>query len=413
MEAIVFNLPRHLLTERGYPRLALLLSLLPSPMAAHWVFGGWPWSQEIWVLVVTTAFAHALAFWSAERMVRYPGHEVWGVAAFNLGFYMLLLVFAIAFGRLYFSRSFLLLSWILASLFLYMVLRFSPSMRLAFIPAGKAKLLQRLGMRPSESLSSLDGVEGVVVDWGDPEPRLLAWVKEATLRGFPVWHVTAVYERLTGRVLLDRETGLQEGLWAVVGVDRRPYMLFKRVWETALVLAFSPFLLLAILLVSLLVYLDLGRPVIFSQERVGLGGKVFRAYKFRTMRGAPRAGVYAGDEKDRITPLGRFLRRYRLDELPQFWNVLKGDMCLIGPRPEQRVLVEAYSSEIPLYCFRHIVRPGITGWAQVHHGYAEGKEGAWDKLSYDFFYIKYFSFWLDVRILVRTAWVVITGFGAK
>ncbi|MDM7324535.1 MAG: sugar transferase [Thermus sp.] len=252
-----------------------------------------------------------------------------------------------------------------------------------------------------------------MVDLGSPSPRVLAWIREASLRGLPVWHVATVYERFTGRVLLDQDAGLQEGLWAVAGVDRRPYMLFKRVWETLLVLAFSPFLLLAILLVSLLVYLDLGRPVIFSQERVGLGGKVFRAYKFRTMRGTPRAGVYAGDEKDRITPLGRFLRRYRLDELPQFWNVLKGDMSLIGPRPEQKVLVEAYSAEIPLYCFRHVVRPGITGWAQVYHGYAEGKEGTWDKLSYDLFYVKHFSFWLDVRILIRTAWVVVTGFGAK
>lgn len=413
MEALAFNLPRHLVAERGYPRLALFLSLLPSPIAAYWVFGEWPWSKETWVLVGITAFAHALAFWSAERMARYPGREVWGVAAFNLVFYLLLLVSVLAFGRLYFSRGFLLLSWVLASFFLYVGLRFSPFVRLAFIPAGRARLLQKLGVGPFESLRSLDGVEGVVVDLGAPEPRLLAWVKEATLRGFPVWHVTTVYEQLTGQVLLDQEAGVQAGLWAVAGVDRRPYMLFKRVWETALVLAFSPFLLLAILLVSLLVYLDLGGPVIFSQERVGLGGKVFRAYKFRTMRGAPRAGVYAGSEKDRITPLGRLLRRYRLDELPQLWNVLKGDMSLIGPRPEQRVLVEAYSPEIPLYCFRHVVRPGITGWAQVHHGYAEGKEGTWNKLSYDLFYIKHFSFWLDIRILIRTVWVVITGFGAK
>jgi lipopolysaccharide/colanic/teichoic acid biosynthesis glycosyltransferase len=165
--------------------------------------------------------------------------------------------------------------------------------------------------------------------------------------------------------------------------------------------------------VALLVYLDLGRPVLFAQERVGMGGKPFRAYKFRTMRGAPREGAYAGEERDRITPLGRILRRYRLDELPQLWNVLKGEMSLIGPRPEQRVLAETYAQEIPLYSLRHAVRPGLTGWAQVHHGYAEGKDGAMVKLSYDLYYIKHLSFWLDLRIVLRTLWVLLSGYGAK
>lgn len=131
------------------------------------------------------------------------------------------------------------------------------------------------------------------------------------------------------------------------------------------------------------------------------------------MRGAPREGVYAGAEADRITPLGKLLRKLRLDELPQLWNVLRGEMALVGPRPEQKVLAEKYAEEIPSYMLRHVVRPGLTGWAQVHHGYAEGLEGTIEKLSYDLYYVKHCSFWLDLRILVRTLWVILTGFGAK
>ncbi|WP_253731965.1 sugar transferase [Thermus scotoductus] len=195
--------------------------------------------------------------------------------------------------------------------------------------------------------------------------------------------------------------------------DRGLYPLFKRAWEVGLVLLLSPLALLVGFLVALAVYLDLGRPILFAQERVGLGGRVFRVYKFRTMRGEPREGAYAGEEQDRITPLGRFLRRYRLDELPQLWNVLKGEMSLVGPRPEQRVLAEAYAREIPLYPLRHTVRPGLTGWAQVHQGYAEGKEETLVKLSYDLYYIKHLSFFLDLRILLRTVFVVLSGFRAR
>jgi lipopolysaccharide/colanic/teichoic acid biosynthesis glycosyltransferase len=102
-----------------------------------------------------------------------------------------------------------------------------------------------------------------------------------------------------------------------------------------------------------------------------------------------------------------------LDELPQLWNVLKGEMALVGPRPEQRILAETYAREIPLYALRHTVRPGLTGWAQVHQGYAEGKEETLMKLSYDLYYVRHLSFFLDLRILLRTIWVVLSGFQAK
>lgn len=393
----------------------MVLSLLPTPIAALWLFGLPPWPAEYLPLLGLTLLAHFGAFGFTDRMVRYPGREVWGVAAFNLLLFTLGLIAVLALGRIPYSGSFLVASTGLAFLLLLIYLRFAPYARLALVPGGKASWLQDLVVANGGAVADWADVEGLVADLRNPSPEAYPLLKEALLRGLSVWHVATVYEQYTGRVLLGYGPGHldPDGIGALAEMDRRPYMVFKRIWETGLILALAPLALLLGSVVALLVYLDLGRPVLFAQERVGLGGRAFKAYKFRTMRGSPRQGVYAGKEADRITPLGRFLRRYRLDELPQLWNVIKGDMSLVGPRPEQKVLAEEYSQEIPLYPLRHVVRPGLTGWAQVHHGYAEGKDGAWEKLSYDLYYIKHFSFWLDLRILVRTLWVVFTGFGAK
>lgn len=405
------RLPYRLIKPRNWPSPWLALGLLPALLAGLFFFGLPPWGVEVSTLVFLTALAHLLAFFATDRMARYPGKESWGLAAFNLFLFTLLLVAVLALGRLYYSRAYLLGATLAAFPLLMFYLNRIPPVRLALIPGGVADWLQvhlKEGLLP---MAYLDEVEGVVADLHHLDPKALPLLAEASLRGIPILHAASVYEGYTGRVPLG--PNFNEGLMALAETDRGLYPWFKRVWEVGLVLVCSPLLLILGLVVALLVYLDLGRPVIFAQERVGLGGRPFRAYKFRTMRGAPREGVYAGAEETRITPLGRFLRRYRLDELPQFWNVVKGDMNLIGPRPEQRVLAEVYAKEIPLYPLRHAVRPGLTGWAQVQQGYAEGVEGTQVKLSYDLYYIKHLSFWLDLRILVKTLWVIGTGFGAR
>lgn len=415
MGALVFSLPSRLVKARTGLGLIAVLSSLPTPLAAIWFFGLPPWPGEYFPLLGLTLLAHFGAFGFTDRMVRYPGREVWGVAAFNIMLFTLGLIAVLALGRIPYSGSFLTASTSLALVFLLLYLRFAPYARLALVPGGQASRLKGLVETNGGVVTDWADVEGLVADLRNPSPEVYSLLREALLRGLSVWHVATVYEQYTGRVLLEDSPGYPnpEGIGALAEADRGPYMLFKRIWETALILSLAPLILLLGSVVALLVYLDLGRPVIFAQERVGMGGRPFKAYKFRTMRGLPRQGVYAGNEVDRITPLGRFLRRYRLDELPQLWNVITGDMSLVGPRPEQKVLAEKYSQEMPLYPLRHVVRPGLTGWAQVHHGYAEGWEGAWEKLSYDLYYIKHFSFWLDLRILVRTLWVVFTGFGAK
>jgi lipopolysaccharide/colanic/teichoic acid biosynthesis glycosyltransferase len=157
---------------------------------------------------------------------------------------------------------------------------------------------------------------------------------------------------------------------------------------------------------------------LFRQRRLGLSGKPIMVAKFRTMRVLDagedeRGSAMTGHEDDRITRIGAFLRRSRIDELPQILNILKGEMSWIGPRPEALVLSSWYVGEIPFYRYRHVVRPGISGWAQVNQGHVAHVDEVHEKLQYDFFYIKYFSPWLDLLILFRTVKTMATGFGSK
>nr|WP_246359624.1 sugar transferase [Sphingomonas yantingensis] len=171
--------------------------------------------------------------------------------------------------------------------------------------------------------------------------------------------------------------------------------------------------------VAVMIRLDSPGPAIFRQQRIGFRGQPFTCYKFRTMRVAPAA---AGDDRShamtqsndqRITRIGRFLRTSRLDELPQILNVLKGEMSWIGPRPEATVLSRWYEAELPFYRYRHIVRPGITGWAQVNQGHVADVDEVLHKLHFDFYYIRRFSPWLDILIVARTIRTMVTGFGAR
>jgi lipopolysaccharide/colanic/teichoic acid biosynthesis glycosyltransferase len=153
-------------------------------------------------------------------------------------------------------------------------------------------------------------------------------------------------------------------------------------------------------------------PVIYRQQRVGLDGQIFVIRKFRSMRENAEAAtgpVWARPKDDRVTPVGAFLRRTRLDELPQLWNVLLGDMSLVGPRPERPEFVATLTRAIPFYGQRHVVKPGVTGWAQVRYTYGASDEDAMQKLQYDLFYIKHMSIWLDVFIMLRTVKVVLLG----
>jgi lipopolysaccharide/colanic/teichoic acid biosynthesis glycosyltransferase len=180
------------------------------------------------------------------------------------------------------------------------------------------------------------------------------------------------------------------------------YGSVKRVLDTAVVLLAAPAVFLVIAVAALLVLVMMGRPVFFIQGRVGLHGRAFQMLKLRTMRPSVSAGVATALNDARITPLGRFLRRSHIDELPQLWSVLTGDMALIGPRPEQPELVAQYRQLIPHYDLRHSVRPGLSGWSQVSFGYAATVEETRRKLEYDLFYIQHFGPRIDLEVLALT-----------
>ena len=170
-------------------------------------------------------------------------------------------------------------------------------------------------------------------------------------------------------------------------------------------------------LIALAIRIDSKGTMLFRQKRIGHAGKRITVYKFRTMRPVDiadeRRAAMTSDDDERITRVGRMLRNLRLDELPQIINILKWEMSWIGPRPEAEILSKWYTSELPFYRYRHVVKPGISGWAQVNQGHVAEVEEVNRKLQYDFYYIKYFSPWLDLLILLRTIKVMLTGFGSR
>ena len=193
-----------------------------------------------------------------------------------------------------------------------------------------------------------------------------------------------------------------------------PYHYLKRLFDlfvsaTALVVC-SPLLIL----VPLFIWAEDGAPLLFRQERVGRNGERFVLFKFRTMRCRaehPKEDIYTRESDPRVTRVGRWLRKLRLDELPQLWNALKGDISLIGPRAEWSRCAERYERSIPFYHFRHLVKPGITGWAQVNYPYGESDEDAVEKLKYDLYYIRHYSLKLDAMIVLKTLYTMLFGKG--
>jgi exopolysaccharide biosynthesis polyprenyl glycosylphosphotransferase len=193
-----------------------------------------------------------------------------------------------------------------------------------------------------------------------------------------------------------------------------PYHCLKRLFDLiistlALIVCIPLFLMIA-----LLIWIAEGRPIFFQQERVGRDGKILVLFKFRTMRSRPdEAGedIYTRKSDPRVTAIGRWLRKLRFDELPQLWNVFKGDISLIGPRAEWVRCAEHYEQTIPFYHFRHLVKPGITGWAQVNYPYGESDQDAVEKLKYDLYYIRHYSLKLDAMIVLKTVYTMLFGKG--
>ena len=237
---------------------------------------------------------------------------------------------------------------------------------------------------------------------------------DCKLAGIRILDLSSFFERVQGQVRLDSlrvswliyGDGFRQG-WARTFVKR----CFDLIVGATLLILASPIMLLT----ALLILLEDGAPIFYAQERVGRGGKAFRVIKFRSMRrdaekdGKPR---WASSNDDRVTRVGRVIRKLRIDELPQLFNVLAGEMSLVGPRPERPYFVDQLTQQIPFYAVRHCVKPGVTGWAQVRYQYGASVDDAAEKLQYDLYYVKNHSLILDTLVLFETVRVVLTGEGA-
>jgi sugar transferase (PEP-CTERM system associated) len=259
-------------------------------------------------------------------------------------------------------------------------------------------------------------INRVVILESELDPQLARDLFNAKLQGLPVDDIRSLYERVARRIPVD----LISEDWLLMedgfNLNVHAYMRrAKRAFDIAFALGLGAVALPVLLLTALAVRLESPGPVIYRQKRVGLHEKEFTVYKIRSMRAdAEKDGAAWAVENDpRVTRVGSFIRKMRIDELPQLWNVLVGDMSVVGPRPERREFVRELAARIPFFYVRHTVKPGVTGWAQVSYPYGSSVEDARFKLEYDLYYIKHMSALLEAKVLLKTIGVVLFPRGAR
>jgi sugar transferase (PEP-CTERM system associated) len=258
-------------------------------------------------------------------------------------------------------------------------------------------------------------IDRIIVGMSDRRGKLpVEQLLRAKMAGVRVEDATTTYERVTGKILID---DLRPS-WLIFSDGFRVSRItrwMKRSIDLALSVALAVVSFPLMVLTAVAVWLESGHPVLYRQERVGENGRTFTLCKFRSMRTDAEKGgtpIWARDGDERITRVGGVIRKTRLDELPQLWNVFKGDMSFVGPRPERPYFVEELAREIPFYQQRHAVKPGLTGWAQVKYRYGSSLEDAMEKLRYDLYYIKHLSVFFDLTIVFDTVKVVLFRKGA-
>jgi lipopolysaccharide/colanic/teichoic acid biosynthesis glycosyltransferase len=409
------------------PLLVIALAAYFMPLIAPLVTFG-TFSQELASTPntqITSLAAAVAALLLFRRVTIYPGANAFRyiLPAYSTTFGIAAAV--LLFSRASYSGSMLLVGY-LASVGVTFVLgyfdqRAAPA-RMYYVPTGNTDIVSDapgVDWVRLETPTLPDDLGATIVadlrTAHSPEwERMLA---QAAISGIPVYHTKQLRESLTGRVQIEH---LSENSFGSL-LPALGYREIKRLIDVVASIVLLPVLVVPLLGIALLVRMSSPGPVLFRQRRMGYRGVPFDMLKFRTMvqagtaedEDAAREQAITRDGDDRVTRVGRYLRHSRLDELPQIVNILRGEMSWIGPRPEAVPLSNWYESELPFYSYRHIVRPGITGWAQVNQGHVAGLDDVHVKLHYDFYYIKFFSFWLDLLIGLRTVAIMTTGFGAK
>ncbi len=355
-------------------------------------------------------------FYAIQRLGQFPGtrRTAYIIPAVSICFGTVAVL--ILLGRIEFSRFQLIGTYIVTCLWFFLTISIDEQrnpMRFAVLPFGRAELtltFKQILTEPLTAPQMQDRTNAIIADLrAELSDEWLEFLTEAALAGIPVFNAKQVNESLTGTVEIHTlsETPIGSLQPSPIYSRLRPMLDF-----TASVLAL-PVLLPIMLIVAMLIKLDSPGPSLFTQQRMGYRGQPFKIYKFRTMTHEKHGPAHTTDSDPRITKLGVFLRRYRIDELPQIINILKGEMSWIGPRPEALALNEQYEAEIPFFRYRYIVKPGITGWAQVQQGHVFDVDDLRRKLHHDLYFIKYFSPWLDLLVVIRTLQTIATGFGAR
>lgn len=374
---------------------------------------------------LTSLIAAVTALLVFRRVTIYPGSRAFGfiLPAFSTTFGVAAAILLTS--RISYSGSMLLTGYLASVAATFLLGYFNQNaapQRMYYVPVGKIGIVDDTPeidwIELAEPVVPDDPHASIVVDLrSSHSPEWERMLAQAAISGIPVYHTKQLRESLTGRVQIEH---LSENSFGSL-LPALGYRGIKRTIDVAASIVLLPILLLPLLVVALLVRISSPGPVLFRQPRMGYRGVPFDMIKFRTMVEqsattgdvAARHSAITRDADERITGIGRFLRRSRIDELPQIINILRGEMSWIGPRPEAVPLSTWYESELPFYAYRHIVRPGITGWAQVNQGHVAGLDDVHVKLHYDFYYIKFFSSWLDLLIALRTIGIMVTGFGAK
>lgn len=370
--------------------------------------------------IVATAVAYAIVWYCGRRLDAFPSATLQGnmgyVAPIAVLTYALIAALLLLLRQDYsrfqlFGSGILTVLWMAAAAQLrarYLIRNYAviPKTSIAAMP----ELHACRWLDFDEVLRRQTRVDAIVADLSAdlPDDQIVA-LADAAIAGVPVLDRRYIVELLTGRTPLGGLTPNEFGAL----LPSRQYLLVRRFIELLLTVAVLPLLSLVLAVIAAVVRYDSPGPVLFVQSRVGRRGRVFRMVKFRTMYHGVEGPSFTEADDPRVTRVGAFLRRCRLDELPQVVNILRGEMSWVGPRPEALSLEKGYVRDIQHFALRGIVRPGLTGWAQINQGYAHEADGMRAKLEYDLYYLKHCSLWLDLVIILRTFAVVFRGTGAR
>jgi lipopolysaccharide/colanic/teichoic acid biosynthesis glycosyltransferase len=404
----------------------LLFFAVLVPMVGYQLVFSLPTFITVQAATITgSALAMVCGYIAYRKLLIFPGISAGGYVIMSMTASFGILTALFVFLRIDYSRWQLFSSYLLSTAGLILIHLFVERRRhriFAYVRGGRTEDrpvvngIQWLDIPTPDA--HIGKVDLIVADLHhDHAPEWEHAIARWVLAGIPVYDMRVASEQITGRVEINH---ISEN---TLGSLNPNALLIKIKSAGDLVMASVLLIGLAIpmALVAIAIRLDSPGPAIFRQRRTGFRAQPFTVYKFRTMYVAPetadaeqaRAQAMTQAQDMRVTRLGRFLRRSRLDELPQLLNIVRGDMSLIGPRPEAITLSEWYSREIPYYHYRHIIKPGLTGWAQINQGHVTSVSEIREKLNLDFYYVKNYSLWLDTLIILRTIGIMFSGHGAR